>query len=1265
MIMNYNYENLDPERFQTFCQSLLNSEFPKSQFFPIGQPDGGRDAISYTRRNLFVDEFNVFQVKFVRKDEKDIFDWLEDVLKKESKKITRLIKRGAKEYFLLTNLSGTAHLDSGSIDKINSLLKQYISIPAYCWWRDDLNVKLDVNWDLKWVYPELFSTADLFRIIVESRLESEDKERRFNAINLYLTDQFDTDSKVKFKQVELQNQLLDLFIDVPIIPKNADNNIYRGNLPFHYLSKSSPDIKYFKEQGYKIPTRGDLPFEEGEEFIGASTFFLNDFVQQNSLPIVLEGGPGQGKSTITQYICQIHRIRLLSKENLLNKIPRHHLNSSIRLPIKIDLRDFASWINDINPFRISDSTEKESIKNKSLDSFIAAHIEHFSEVNFEVNDLHEILKISKLLLVLDGFDEVADINLREEIVSIITKGIKRIKTFCQDIQVIITSRPAAFINSPSFSKDEYKHYILDSVNSLLIDIYSDKWIRAKQLSQKEGAETKKILKEKLTQPHIKDLAKNPMQLAILISLIHTKGHSLPDKRTAFYDSYIEVFFNRESEKDKTVRQYRNLIIELHQYIAWIIHRDAELGSNGRVRQDNLVKLLEDYLNEEGHDITIASRLFNKMAERVVALVSRIEGTFEFEVQPLREYFCAKYLYSTAPYSPAGGEKKGTKPDRFDAMAKNFYWLNVLRFYCGCFDKGELPAIIDRLVDLSEDPEYKYLSHPRELAAILLSDWVFAQYPKFMKNVVKILLDGLGLRTLLSSEMGYGYRSSEISLPYNSGRDEIVDECFILLRNFPPRDYSLELINIILSNDNGKIMDIWEKEIQNKKGNDLINWLYYGLYLRILHKVEDDKLLSFFEDKQNLIKKVSILIQARKHLFIESMPEVTEKTSEYILDGFSEHIPLLKQDSYLPLFWRILEPSLYYTIIRNSDYTSCIKMLNMRLYNNDELFQNGLKLPKTTFLKNRNSNKYHALLTSFFKELERPSKQWTSSFEPWEITLEKGRSLLGERIAFYNIASVGASIKVNVDKITEHDSLFDQKLSLIQRARFARLRSKSASWWRSQFNKIETDHDRYFYLLLCIIWASTTVLSKIIDEIKITVDSLNDTTFSILYKNLKTLSYINNQNTNYKNYENINIKDSTKDLKLIKILSVKLQGKYLVEFKNQCLNNYTGSDLDILNLLQELAFENIVKNKNVENNLKIVRGCYHGNVLNEKNIHDYLFLRQHHGDFLINTEYAKIVLNEPSFYPRYLVRVSEISLKNYISKNVKSVKEISNEEKWFL
>jgi hypothetical protein len=50
--MDYLYENLGDERFQELCQALLVKEMPHVQCFPIGQRDGGRDAIAYFALNI-------------------------------------------------------------------------------------------------------------------------------------------------------------------------------------------------------------------------------------------------------------------------------------------------------------------------------------------------------------------------------------------------------------------------------------------------------------------------------------------------------------------------------------------------------------------------------------------------------------------------------------------------------------------------------------------------------------------------------------------------------------------------------------------------------------------------------------------------------------------------------------------------------------------------------------------------------------------------------------------------------------------------------------------------------------------------------------------------------------------------------------------------------------------------------------------------------------------------------------------------------------
>jgi len=219
-------------------------------------------------------------------------------------------------------------------------------------------------------------------------------------------------------------------------------------------------------------------------------------------------------------------------------------------------------------------------------------------------------------------------------------------------------------------------------------------------------------------------------------------------------------------------------------MAWLLQSETEQGNaQASIPLERLHQLVTDYLRREGHDLSLAKNLFSGMVERVVALVSRVEGTFEFEVQPLREYFAACHLYYTAPQSSPGKEKPGSKPDRFDAIAHNFYWLNVTRFYAGCYSKGELSSLVERLQELASEEQLRVVSYPRLLAATLLSDWVFTQNPKSVQQVAELITNDSGLRLLLASfRRGSAFRSrnaapTELTLPPKCGRDELFSHLF--------------------------------------------------------------------------------------------------------------------------------------------------------------------------------------------------------------------------------------------------------------------------------------------------------------------------------------------------------------------------------------------------------------------------------------------------------------------------------------------------------
>ncbi|MDA9525710.1 hypothetical protein XI06_36675 [Bradyrhizobium sp. CCBAU 11434] len=284
--MTYLYEQLTPDRFQQFCQSLLAAQFPNAQCLPVAQPDGGRDAYLWSVQGPKgrAEDLIVFQVKFSRSPQKADSEFLQVIADLELPKVELLKQKGLSAYYLLTNVAGSAHLDVGSIDKMNELLKSHLDVPAFCWWRDDLDRRVDGHADIKWSYPEIIRGSDLLQALFEGAL-GEDSRRRDNALHAYLAAQFNDDKEVKFKQVDLSHSLLDLFVDTSLSFTENDEKIirhasYDRHAIFnHYTARHSGNVL-------------------------AAHFFLKSDVTSPFLKSVLEGAPGQGKSTISQYICQ-------------------------------------------------------------------------------------------------------------------------------------------------------------------------------------------------------------------------------------------------------------------------------------------------------------------------------------------------------------------------------------------------------------------------------------------------------------------------------------------------------------------------------------------------------------------------------------------------------------------------------------------------------------------------------------------------------------------------------------------------------------------------------------------------------------------------------------------------------------------------------------------------------------------------------------------------------------------------------------------------
>ena len=103
-------------------------------------------------------------------------------------------------------------------------------------------------------------------------------------------------------------------------------------------------------------------------------------------------------------------------------------------------------------------------------------------------------------------------------------------------------------------------------------------------------------------------------------------------------------------------------------------------------------------------------------------------------------------------------------------------------------------IIQELKDLQSDGLLKYTNYPRIITSQILSDYVFTQKPLKLKDVVKIIVDGINIGNVINQD-GRFASNEPLLLPNECGRTEVIKECYQQLIKFPNNDYTV-LIRLI-------------------------------------------------------------------------------------------------------------------------------------------------------------------------------------------------------------------------------------------------------------------------------------------------------------------------------------------------------------------------------------------------------------------------------------------------------------------------------------
>lgn len=710
----YLYERLGDHEFQSLVNALLTERFPDYLPMPLRQADGGRDGISRSGRSLMI-----FQTKWsVNGREKDPVKWLARTVKDEEVNIRARVADGATQYVLATNVPSTSKPRSGTFDRLQAELdalgKEY-GVEMRCLWREAIDGMVDSAPDtITWAYADMLAGWDLIRYLIDEQGKSRRDSGLRELVRKVAADQWDEDEKVKFSQVDIDRErVADLFVDVTADRLRAPR------------------------------TKAAKPLLSTGSVGGAASYLLS-----GSAPFTLvRGAPGQGKSTLSQYVCQAHRAAFVPGPVRTTHLPAV---SEPRFPLRFDLSSYAAWLRGVDVFdSAADATQRRGKQRTAAEStiecFLAEFMTHASGgAKVTPSGVYELFERIPVLVVLDGLDEVGSVSARTKVVSAINSFCRRRKSYTVPPRIVVTTRPSAG-ELPEPSGDQFEVITLNPLEDNQRDEYLRKWCAVRGIRGRQGRTLRTTFKQKIAEPYIGELAGNPMQLTILLELLNKQGLATPTQRTHLYDQYMELLLAREANKHpESVRKHRNELLEIMPFLGWYLQsRSEQRGLSGHMPTDELEAAMRHFQHTYGKPEVVVDELFEATTDRLWALTSKETGIFEFEVVSLREYFAAHFLYHYA----GEGDRDFDRTTVFRELLRRPYWLNTARFYGGNARGSDIYVLAAGIRDEVATNPTKQV---HVAAWTLLTDGVFASRPAEAASVLEALCSDVGVPFLLAA-----------------------------------------------------------------------------------------------------------------------------------------------------------------------------------------------------------------------------------------------------------------------------------------------------------------------------------------------------------------------------------------------------------------------------------------------------------------------------------------------------------------------------------
>jgi hypothetical protein len=415
------------------------------------------------------------------------------------------------------------------------------------------------------------------------------------------------------------------------------------------------------------------------EIIRSGDTVHSDRAGRDSEPhIAIIGGPGQGKSTIGQLVCQAYRAALL-RHRPMHIIGREAGDYLGRLTTDLDELGIPTpgclrWPIQVNLAKYGDAIARGG------DVSLLQHVSSIMAARTEVSS-HQLktwLGLWPWLIVLDGLDEVAVPTVRESMRERISDFFVDAASVDADVLVVATTRPQGY--GQEFSEPYFRHWNLAPLSRAAAIKYARRLADARH---GDDPDFQQQLVERIVaasrEPIMGRLMRTPLQVTILSLLLERRAR-VPEDRYGLFESYYNTLYDREISKGTSVarllRGNRRHIDFLHERVGLLLQIRAERAGSAESLMgiSELRNLLLDRLKQEGFDETEAGRLadelINASTDRLVMLAPIQAGHVGFEIRSLQELMAAKAL-------SAGSDNEIVV--RLEAFARSAHWRNTWLF----------------------------------------------------------------------------------------------------------------------------------------------------------------------------------------------------------------------------------------------------------------------------------------------------------------------------------------------------------------------------------------------------------------------------------------------------------------------------------------------------------------------------------------------------------------------------------------------------------